>query len=212
MKRAVVLLVLVTMLINVSRAQKPTVVVDNDPGWHKIGQITASFKMDNESIVVYGRDEFTKIKLKVTDAPIHIDRVQLFYEEGDMEEVSVASELQAGGETRVIDLNGTNKELEKVVFTYKTLPNYQGDKATVELYGLKTRQDRSDAFRDDDKDGDNDLDEEVDEAQNEVKEESREARDELREEGREAREEMKEESREARQEAKEAEEKVEEGA
>jgi vacuolar-type H+-ATPase subunit H len=201
MKRAVVvLLVLCGMLVNAAFGQKPTVVLDNDPGWHKIGQITANFKMDTESIIVYGRDEFTKLKLKVTDAPILIERVQLFYEEGDMEEIAVGTELQTGGTTSALDLKGTNKELEKVVFTYKTLPNYQGDKATVELYGLKTRQDRSDAFRDDDGD-DKEVSEEVNEAGREIDEETREAR-----------EEVKEESREARQEAREAEKNIEEGA
>jgi hypothetical protein len=196
-KAVVVVLVMLGVVVNAALAQKPTVVTDNDPGWHKIGEITASFKMNSESIVVYGRDEFTKIKLKVTDAPINIEGVQVFYEEGDMEELAVANELQAGGETRVIDLKGTNKELEKVVFTYKTLPNYQGDKATVELYGFKARQDKSDAFRDD---NDNDNDE--------INEEAREAKQELKEETREARDEIKEESREAKQEAREADENV----
>lgn len=193
-------MVLLGVLINAAIAQKPTVVLDNDPGWHKIGQITASFKLDNESIIVYGRDEFTKIKLKVTDAPILIERVQLFYEEGQMEELAVGTELQAGASTAALDLKGTNKELEKVVFTYKTLPNYQGDKATVELYGLKTRQDKSDAFRDDDGD-DDDLENEVEGAEREVEEEVDQAEKEL-----------DEESREAREEAREAEENIEEGA
>jgi F0F1-type ATP synthase membrane subunit b/b' len=237
MKRAVVLfLSFFALVVNFAFAQKPTVVTDNDPGWHKIGEITASFKMDNESIIVYGRDEFTKIKFKVTDAPINIEKVTVFYEEGSSQELSVANELQAGGETRVIDLEGTNKELEKVVFTYKTMPNYDGDKATVELYGLKTRQDKSDAFRDDNDDNDgeteveeearqagDEINEEADEAGDEIHEESREARDEVKEETREARdeykqerreakEEYKEEKREAKQEAAEAESDLEQGA
>lgn len=197
------------LVVQAAVAQKPTVVLDNDPGWHKIGQITASFRTDNESIVVYGRDEFTKIKLKVTDAPIHIDRVQLFFEEGDMQELTMSTELQPGGETGVIDLEGINKELDKVVFTYRTLPNYQGDRATVELYGFKMRQDRSDAFRDDDDPGN---DEDRDNESAEVREEVDEEEQDLNEEAREARDEAREESREAREEAKEAQKDLKRGA
>jgi hypothetical protein len=216
MKRAVALfLTFFALAINFSFAQKPTVVTDNDPGWHKIGEITASFKMDRESIIVYGRDEFTKLKLKVTDAPINIEKVQVFFEEGGSQELAVASELQAGGETRTIDLDGSNKELEKVVFTYKTLPSYTGEKATVELYGLKTRQDKSDAFRDNDGDGDDnevredaretrdDVREGARETRDDVREGARETRDDVREGARETRDEMKQETREARDEMKE---------
>lgn len=194
--------VMLVLLMTGAYAQKPVVVTDNDPGWHKIGKITASFKMQEESIIVYGRDEFTKIKLKVIDAPINIEKVHLFFEEGTSQEVDVRSEMQAGAETRVIDLDGTHKELQKVSFTYRTLPNYQGEKATVELYGLKTRQDRSDAFRDD-KDNGNEAEKEINEESRELKEESREVRDEMKEESREARDKMKEEAHDAKHEWKE---------
>src|SRR5688572_30962802 len=96
-KAAVMILILVTAFV--AFAQKPAVVTNNEPGWQKIGEITASFKMQNESIVVLGADEFDAIRLKVTDAPIHIERVQVFYESGDLEEINVRNELQAGGQT-----------------------------------------------------------------------------------------------------------------
>lgn len=216
-KAVVVLLVMLGVLVNAAMAQKPTVVTDNDPGWHKIGEITASFKLNRESIFVFGRDEFTKIKLKVTDAPINIESVEVFYEEGDTQELAVADVLQAGGATRVIDLNGGHKELQKVLFTYRTLPNYRGEKATVELWGFKGRVDKSDAFRNDDAkeeahDAKHEINEETREAKEEVREETREAREEVKEETREAREEVKEETREAREDARETETDVEEGA
>ena len=118
-------------------AQSPGVVVSAKPGWHKIGEVKASFKMENESISVLGKDAFKAIKLKVTDAPINIENIQVFYENGDPENISVKNELKSGSETRVIDLKGGTRELKKVVFTYKTLPNAKNDKAHVELYGLK---------------------------------------------------------------------------
>jgi hypothetical protein len=136
-KVAVIFFVLFAVLVKFSYAQDPGVVVSSKPGWHKIGEVKASFKMENESISVLGADRFKSIKLKVTDAPINIERVQVFYESGDMEEIPVKSELKAGAETRTIDLKGNSKELKKVVFTYKTVPNAKDEKAHVELYGLK---------------------------------------------------------------------------
>jgi hypothetical protein len=138
MKKTIVLFfVLFVALANVSFAQEPGVVVSNKAGWHKIGEVKASFKMENESIAVLGADKFKSIKLKVTDAPINIERVQVFYESGETEEIPVRSELKAGAETRTIDLKGSTQELKKVVFTYKTTANNKDDKAHVELYGLK---------------------------------------------------------------------------
>ena len=137
MKKTILMLfVLVAVQVGVVKAQKPGVVVSTKPGWHKIGETTASFSMENESILVIGADKFKSIKLKVTDANLNIISLEVYYESGETEKIPVKSEMKAGSETRVIDLKGDH-ELKKVVFTYKTMPNTKEDKAHVELYGLK---------------------------------------------------------------------------
>ena len=132
------MVVLLAGLANPAFAQNLAVVTTNEPGWMKVGEITASFKTTNESIIVLGADEFESIKLKVTDAPIEIERLQVFYESGDMEEVRVAHQLKEGGETKAIKLEHPERDIKKVAFTYKTSENYKGERATVELHGLKT--------------------------------------------------------------------------
>jgi hypothetical protein len=163
-----------------SYGQKPAVVTDNDPGWRKIGETSASFKMQNESIAVLGADEFSAIKIKVKDAPLVIERLQVFYESGDMEQIDVRSHVNANGESRVINLKHPDRDIQKVAFTYKTEANSRGEKADVELYGLKTNQPQgSDAYRDDAKeikrdaertaeDTERELDQEAEEAENNV--------------------------------------------
>jgi hypothetical protein len=116
-------------------AQKPSVVTSDKPGWHKIGEITADFAREKESIVVLGADEFKSIKFKVTDAPITSAMVN--YESGSAQEIPVNNNLQAGTETKSYDLSNPNRDIKNVTFNYKTLPNYKGEKAHVELYGLK---------------------------------------------------------------------------
>jgi hypothetical protein len=182
-----VLVILLAAGVNALFAQKPAVVATNEPGWHKVGEITANFKNQNESIVVLGADEFTAIKLKVKDAPIHIQRLQVFYESGDMEEIDVAAELQSGSETRSVNLKYPGKDINKVAFAYRTVSNAKGDKAQVELYGLKTDQPKGgDAYRNDkgETPGDrvnnaaentgNEIKEDADDAGQNIKDESRE--------------------------------------
>ena len=125
------------LLINTAFAQEPSIMLSDKPGWHKIGEVKADFKMENQSISVLGKDKFKSILLKVTDAPINIEGIQVFYESGDMEEFDVKNELKAGAETKKLDMKGGGQEIKKVTFTYKTIPNQQDEKAHVELYGLK---------------------------------------------------------------------------
>ena len=125
------------LLFNTAFAQEPSIMLSDKPGWHKIGEVKADFKMENQSISVMGKDRFKSILLKVTDAPINIEGIQVFYESGDMEEFDVKNELKAGAETKKLDMKGGAQEIKKVTFTYKTLPNQQDEKAHVELYGLK---------------------------------------------------------------------------
>jgi F0F1-type ATP synthase membrane subunit b/b' len=191
--KKILMLLLVVMGFG-AYAQKPAVVADNEAGWTHIGQVTASFKTTSESIIVLGADEFQAIKLKVNEAPIHIERVQVFYESGQMEELDVQSELRENAETRVINLSNPTRDIKKVQFTYRTLPNATSDKADVALYGLKTSA-QGDAYIKDD----------VNEAKREAREESRELREDAREVKREANEEAREMKREANEEANEAE-------
>jgi len=121
--------------VNITYAQKPGVVLSKKAGWHKIGEITADLKTETESIIVLGADKFKAIKLKVTDAPVNILMLKVYYEAGEIEEIPVKSELKAGEETRVMDLK--NKAINKVAFTTKTVPNSSHDKAHIELHGLK---------------------------------------------------------------------------
>jgi hypothetical protein len=146
-------------------------VSSNEAGWQHIGQTTASFGTQNESIKVLGADEFTAIRLKVTEAPLHIDRLQVFYESGEMEEIDVKSEMKPNSETRVITLKHPDRDINKVAFTYKTVKNSQGDKADVSLYGLKTNQPAGeDSYRDEKREVKQDAEEAKDEAQRDVNE------------------------------------------
>jgi len=137
MKKLIVLFIAVVAYAQSARAQKPAIVASDKPGWHKIGEAKADFTTENQSIAVLGKDKFKSIKLKVTDAPIEINNMTVYYEDDKTQAIPVTSSIESGGETKVYTLKDPLKELKKVTFIYKTKPNYHGEKAHVELYGLK---------------------------------------------------------------------------
>jgi hypothetical protein len=144
MNRKLLLLVLLLQLsVSYAFSQKPAVITGDEKGWYRIGQVSASFNKESESIVVMGKDEFASIKLRVKDAPVTIDRVQVFFEGGKVQEAEVKQPLKEGEETAEIKLYAENMEINKVVFTYKTAVNDEGEKAEVELYGYKSHRDGS---------------------------------------------------------------------
>jgi hypothetical protein len=194
MKRIIittVMIMAVTLCTNLF-AQKPAVVVSNEPGWTHIGHTTASFKMQDESVIVLGADEFTALKIKVSEANLHLERMQVFYESGETQEIDLRDHFKEGTESRSIRLEHPDRDINKVAFTYKT-ENATGEKADIDLYGLKTNQP---AGADSYKDEKHEVKQEAREAEREIKEESRELRDEVKEESREAREEARETERE----------------
>ena len=138
MKKILITFILIApFFAGVAFSQKPTVVMSDKAGWHKIGEMTADFKAEKDELVVLGADKFKSIKIKVVDAPMHIAALEVYYESGDKEDISLKSDFKAGGESRVIDLKGKDRSLKKVVFVYNTVPNSKHDKAHVELWGLK---------------------------------------------------------------------------
>jgi hypothetical protein len=123
-------------------AQKPAVIASDKTGWHKIGETTVRFQKERDEILVMGADKFASLKFKVTEAPIDLTSLEVYYESGDRQDIMVNMPIQAPGESRVIDINGGERSLKKIVFVYKTLPNRKDTKAHVEIWGFKTNADK----------------------------------------------------------------------
>lgn len=121
-------------------AQTPAVIMSDKAGWHKIGERTVDFAKDRDEIMVVGADRFSSLKFMVTGASIDLIDLEVYYESGDKQDIKVNSPIWAGKESRVIDLNGGERSLKKIVFVYKTLANQKAEKAHVEVWGLKTNE------------------------------------------------------------------------
>lgn len=143
MKKALTIILLaITGSFGIATAQKTAVMVSDKTGWHKIGETTVNFQKETDEILVLVADRFASIKFKVMEAPINLMDLEIYYESGDKQVVKINSPIKEKGESRVIDLNGGERNLKKIVFVYQTLPNRKDVKAHVEVWGLKTNMDK----------------------------------------------------------------------
>ncbi len=136
MKKTILAIVLL-MSVSIGYSQQAKIVTSDKAGWHKLGETTVDFKKDRDVIAVLGNDHFKAIQFRVKDAAINIMDLEVYYESGDKQDVVVRSEIAAGGESRVIDLNGGTRAIKKIVFVYKTLSNKADERANVAVYGMK---------------------------------------------------------------------------
>lgn len=125
-----------------SFAQVPKIVISDKMGWHKIGHTRVNFQKDRDAITIIGSRRFSTIKFKVSVAPIIISDLEVYYASGDMQSIHINETIKSPGESRVIDLNDGERDLKKIVFIYKTLPNRKDKKAHVQLWGYKTNTDK----------------------------------------------------------------------
>ncbi len=107
------------------------------PRWEKLGQRAVNYGLDRDEIAVTARDgRFTAIKLMIKKSPINLHRVVIHFGNGTKQEVNVRNKIPAGGETRVIDIQGGRRVISKVVFRYDTKGLLRmRSKGVVELWG-----------------------------------------------------------------------------
>jgi hypothetical protein len=135
----VALFVSLTWLAAPAQAQQ---VVQPKPGaagtWRLIGQTHADHAQDHDTIIVKGPyDNFRKIKFKVTDAPLNMQRMVVTYDNGAPDNIDVRQNIPQGGESRVIDLRGVGKRsLRRIDFWYDT-KGFLNGKADVTVFGMK---------------------------------------------------------------------------
>jgi hypothetical protein len=110
----------------------------NTGSWRLIGQTHADHGADHDTIIVQGPfDNFRKIKFKVTDAPLNMQRMVVTYDNGAPDNIDIRQNIPQGSESRAIDLRGAGKRsLRRIDFWYDTKGVLNG-KADVTVFGMK---------------------------------------------------------------------------
>jgi hypothetical protein len=106
--------------------------------WEMLGMRQVDHRVDHDTITVSKSEEsFKSIQLRVEGAPVEFNKVTVYFGNGDQQVVDMRDNIEEGGKTRQIDLEGGSKErkITHVDFSYRTT-DASGRKAVVQLWGI----------------------------------------------------------------------------
>ena len=86
--------------------------------WERLGQSRVDGRRDHDNIRVNARGAFRAIQLRVQGNAIEFQRVVVHFENGADTDVEVRDRIQAGGNTRAIDLPGDQRRVRSVEIWY----------------------------------------------------------------------------------------------
>ena len=105
--------------------------------WRLLGERVIDFKAEKDLITVTGADAFRRLKFKIIDAPVFMADMKVMFENGQTQDVPLKFTIEAGHESRIIDLVGAVRRIKVVYFNYKTArPGFRG-KGKLILFGEK---------------------------------------------------------------------------
>ena len=104
--------------------------------WVLLGERVVSDRNDHDTIRV-GRDRgsFTAVKFNVRRHGVDFHRVVIHFANGEDQQVEMRNSIPAGGETRVIDIDGANRIVTSIDFWYDAKTLGRGRSATVRSLG-----------------------------------------------------------------------------
>lgn len=106
--------------------------------WEDLGTREVLDRADKDTWGVgKGKGEFRKIKLAVRDRQVRFYKVQVTYENGRSENFEIRNLINAGGQTRAIDLTGKDRFIDKVEVWYEASTVRRGRRSHVTLWGFK---------------------------------------------------------------------------
>jgi hypothetical protein len=105
--------------------------------WVKLGSRVVNMVADHDEIMVTVKDGlFTKVRLKIMKAPIHLKNINIIFGNGTNKNVVFDKKFAPGSFTRVIDLTGNKRIIKKVKLNFKSVPKGKG-RAVVTLFGRR---------------------------------------------------------------------------
>ncbi|HEY0195013.1 MAG TPA: hypothetical protein VGC42_28060 [Kofleriaceae bacterium] len=106
-------------------------------GWVKLGEQTVNGRVDHDTIRV-GKFEgrFSKLTLVVERSELELLNFEITFGNGEKFHPEVRHYFKEGTRTRMIDLPGDDRVIQKIDVTYRNLP--RGGDAKLEVWGWKT--------------------------------------------------------------------------
>ncbi len=103
--------------------------------WRFLADKKVGFGVDHDVIHFSNwGDNVRQIKLKVTDGPLKMYDMKVHFDNGATQDIQLRFNFVQGSESRVIDLDGGLRRLDKIEFRYETKGFMRG-KAQISVYG-----------------------------------------------------------------------------
>jgi hypothetical protein len=93
--------------------------VSHSGAWQVIGTRDVTDRIDHDEMFVEGHKLFDRIKLCVRRHPVQIYDVDVYFHNGGHQDVEVRSRINAGDCTRVIDLEGGQRDIQSIKLVYE---------------------------------------------------------------------------------------------
>ncbi|MBK7561129.1 MAG: hypothetical protein IPQ06_00390 [Chitinophagaceae bacterium] len=89
--------------------------------WFFLEDKKVGFGADHD-VIHFGnwKDDVRQIKLKVTDGPLKMYSMKIYFDNGSIQNVELRNRFAQGSESRVIDMDGGLRHLTKIEFWYET--------------------------------------------------------------------------------------------
>jgi hypothetical protein len=111
-----------------------TVITASPNAWEVLGSRSVRYGTDHDVIAVSSDKWYKGIYFKVTDAPIKINDMKVYFDNGDKFDVSIRGMIRENGHSRTIELPGGQRKITKVEFSYETMGSNRGT-ANLTLWG-----------------------------------------------------------------------------
>lgn len=108
------------------------------PNWTLLGERVVTDRADHDTVRV-GRDRgtFTAVKLQVRRHGVDFHRVVIHFANGEDQRVELRNSIPAGGESRVVDIDGADRIITSIDFWYDAKTLGRGRSATVRTLGRR---------------------------------------------------------------------------
>jgi hypothetical protein len=105
--------------------------------WVQIGERKVNYGLDRDVIpVTYRHRYFEAIKIVVRGGALNMHKCVVHFENGGSQEIELRHNFAKGSDSRVVDMKGNKRFIEKIEFWYDT-KNVADHKATVVVWGRK---------------------------------------------------------------------------
>lgn len=107
----------------------------NFAGWRSLGTKTLNYKTDHDILDVQLRDgRFQQLRFVVRGGSLNMRKCVVHFENGGQQEIDLRHNFIPRSASRVVDLKGNNRIIERISFWYDT-QNSSVKKATLTVFG-----------------------------------------------------------------------------